>query len=414
MTIKARQIYTEQLIAYIDTPVIKVITGIRRCGKSYLLKLLTQTLRERGVKDDQIIKIDFESLKFEPYRHYTPLYEHISERAQRTNGKVYILIDEIQEVEGWERAIRSFQVDLNCDIYLTGSNAHLLSGELATYLSGRYIELQLYTLSFKEYLYFNRREADSSADRQAAFYDYIEDGGFPGLHLMPQDEHLKRQYVRGIYNSVVLKDIVQRHRIRDVELLERVLIYIMNNIGQTFSAKKIADYLKSQGRRVGVESIYSYIRAFEQAMIIHTAKRYDVKGKRLLDRTEKYFLADLGIRSSLMGDRGNDISQQLENIVYLELRRQGYTVYVGKEGDREIDFIAEKDGRRLYVQVTYLLASAEVIEREFSPLLKLRDQYPKFVISLDSAPMSPREGVEWMNLIDFILELGENTKIKVG
>ncbi len=399
---KKRELYINQIIKYIDTPVIKIITGIRRSGKSYLLRLVEQQLIENGISNDQIVKIDFESLSYEPYRDYKALYHYVLNQTKDTSKKVYILIDEIQEVSGWENAIRSFSVDLDCDIYLTGSNAHLLSSELATYLSGRYVELELYALSFNEYCDFYDVDIQNSTQVELAFYNFLKYGGFPGLFHMPDDDEIKIQYIKGIYTSVVLKDVIQRSGIRDVELLERILIYIMDNIGQIFSAKKIADYLKSQGRKTGIESVYTYIHALENAMILYSAKRYDIKGKIILDRMEKYFLADLGLRYCMIGYRQNDISQLLENVVFLELKRRGYQVYVGKEADREIDFIGVKKGEKLYVQVTYLLASQEVIDREYLPLSQISDNYQKLVLSLDRMPIANKEGIEWMNIIDFI------------
>ncbi len=340
---------------------IKIITGIRRCGKSYLLKLLSNHLISQGVAEKQIIKIDFESIQYESYNDYKSLYDYVVEKVVDSKLKTYILIDEIQEVFEWEKAVRSFMVDLDCDIYLTGSNAHLLSGELATYLAGRYVELELYPLSFNEYIDFYEVDEDNQRDVEETFNEYLKYGGFPGLYQMPKEDDLKVQYIKGIYNSVVLKDVIQRNKIRDAELLERIFIFIMDNAGQIFSAKKIADYLRNQGRKVGIESVYSYIHALESAMILYPAKRYDVKGKKILDRMEKYFIADLGIRYSMLGYRQDDIAQLLENVVFLELKRHGYQVYVGKEVEREIDFIAVRRGEKIYVQVTYLLASDQVI-----------------------------------------------------
>lgn len=399
---KNRELYMNQLIQYIDIPVIKIITGIRRCGKSYLLKLLSSHLIENGIKEEQMIRIDFESIKNEPYKNYKTLYDYIIGEISDRSLKTYVFIDEIQEVDEWEKAIRSLMVDIDCDIYLTGSNAHLLSGELATYLAGRYIEVELYPLSFNEYIDFYAVDKDNKNEIEEAFNSYLKYGGFPGLYHMPAEDDLKVQYIKGIFNSVVLKDVIQRHKIRDSELLERITIYIMDNIGQIFSAKKISDYLKSQGRKVGVESVYSYIYALENAMIIYASKRYDIKGKRILERMEKYFIADLGIRYSILGYRQDDIAQLLENIVYLELKRHRYEVLVGKEDDMEIDFIATRQDTKIYIQVTYLLATDQVIEREFSPLAKVKDNYRKLVISMDRMTIGNRDGIEWMNLIDFI------------
>ncbi|BEP28213.1 ATP-binding protein [Helicovermis profundi] len=252
---KSRELYINQLIDYIDTPVIKIIKGIRRCGKSYLLKLLSNHLMNKGVFEKQIIKIDFESIQYESYKDYKALYNYVTDKVTDNKLKTYILIDEIQEVRECEKAVRSFMVDLDCDIYLTGSNAHLLSGELDTYLTGRYVELELYPLSFNEYIDFYEVVENNPNDVEKAFNDYLKYGGFPGLYHMPKEDDLKVQYIKGIYNSVVLKDVIQRNKIRDTELLERIFIYIMDNIGQIFSAKKIADYLRSQGRKVGIESV---------------------------------------------------------------------------------------------------------------------------------------------------------------
>ena len=402
---KNRELYINQLIRYVDSPVIKIITGIRRCGKSYLLKLLFNYLINQGIDDKQIIKIDFESIQYESYRDYKSLYDYVIGKVIDRNLKTYILIDEIQEVFEWEKAVKSFMVDLDCDIYLTGSNAHLLSGELATYVAGRYVELELYPLSFNEYIDFYEVIEDNQSDVEEAFNDYLKYGGFPGLYQMPREDDLKVQYIKGIYNSVVLKDVIQRNKIRDAELLERIFNYIMDNVGQIFSAKKIADYLRNQGRKVGIESVYSYIQALEGAMILYPAKRYDVKGKKILDRMEKYFIADLGIRYSILGYRQDDIAQLLENVVFFELKRHGYQVYVGKEAEREIDFIAVRQGEKLYVQVTYLLASNQVIEREFAPLANVDDNYRKIVVSMDRMSIGNREGIEWKNIIDFIRSL---------
>lgn len=401
---KNRSIIEDKLTKYIDVPVIKVITGIRRCGKSYLLKLLEKKMILNGINLEQLIKIEMESIRFSAYRDYKSLYDYISLKAESITGKVYILIDEVQEINQWEKAIRSLLVDYECDIYLTGSNAHILSSELSTYLSGRYVELELYPLSFNEYLDFYDID-DNEMKIHEAFEDYLKYGGFPGMYHMPDDDELKVQYINGIYNSVILKDVIQRNKIRDAELLERVFLYIMDNIGQIFSAKKIADYLKNQGRKASIESIYTYIRALESAMILYSAKRYDVKGKKILDRMEKYFLVDLGIRYSVLGYRQNDIAQLLENVVFIQLRNMGYKVYVGKEYDREIDFIAEKQGEKLYIQVTYLLATNEVIDREFTPLMNIKDNFRKIVVSMDRMNIGNRDGIEWMNIIDFLLTI---------
>lgn len=401
---KNRAMYVNELVKYIDTPVIKIITGIRRCGKSYLLKLLCRELKSRGTEEKNIININFESLKFNDYRDHLSLYNYVSEKRKGTEGKIYILIDEIQEVAGWELAVRSFTADFDCDIYLTGSNARLLSGELATHLAGRYVEFSLFPLSFKEYLDFYDIDTANAADVEKAFYTYVRYGGFPGLYQLPEDEDVRSDYIQGINNSVVLKDVIQRNGIRDSELLERILVYIMDNIGQIFSGKKITDYLKSQGRKVSQETVYSHIRALEDAMVIYPVRRYDIKGKKLLQRMEKYFVVDTGLRYAVLGYKENDISQLLENIIYFELLRRGFTVYVGREGDYEVDFVAEKAGEKIYVQVSYMLASPDVVEREYRSLKLIRDNYRKMVLSMDRIPVGAEEGIEHKNIIDFLRE----------
>jgi len=402
--LKNRTIFSQQLIKVIDTPVIKIITGIRRCGKSYLLKLLENQLKLLGIKQGRIIRIDFESVANHEFLDYKALYDHVMRLAGKKKQRVYVLIDEIQEVKNWEKAVRSLSVDLDCDIYLTGSNAHLLAGELSTLLAGRYIELLLLPLSFKEYLDFNEVDSGSRQGLEEAFFTFLEYGGFPGIHKLPDDSEIKEQYLKGIYNSVVLKDVIQRNSIRDSELLERILIYLMDNIGNIFSATKISDYLKSQGRKVAADSVYNYIRALEKALIIHSARRYDIKGKKILERLEKYYLADSGLRSAVLGSRPADISQKLENVVFLELLRRGYTVFVGKEGDMEVDFVACRGHQRHYYQVAYLIESESTREREFRPLQLIPDNFRKTVLSLDKLKFEDSEGIEHQNLIDFLLE----------
>lgn len=400
---KPRPLYLQKLKKWIDTPVIKVITGVRRAGKSYLLLLLSQELQSRGIEQDHILYINFELIENDSLRDYKRLNEWITACYSKCTSRLYILIDEIQNCQNWERAVSSFLVDFDCDIFLTGSNANLLSGELATHIAGRYVEMEVYPLTFSEYLFFNNLNINDDNSMELFFYDYLKYGGFPGLHLLPQDDELKRQYLKGILDSVVLKDVIQRNVIRDAELLERILIYIMDNVGQLFSAQKIADYLKSLGKHASIDSVYSYIAALENALIIHAARRYDIKGKKLLKRMEKYFICDLGLRYAAIGYRTNDISQILENIVYMNLRATGYTVLVGKEGEREIDFIAEKDNQKVYIQVAYLLVTDTVVEREYLPLVRVKDHYPKWVLSMDKISIGERDGIGWKNLIDFLI-----------
>lgn len=398
-----RQLYTEHLKKYINTPFIKIITGIRRSGKSYLLKLLKADLIQLGIPSENIILLNFESLIHEDIKNYKMLYHYVDTLISNLEGKCYILLDEIQEVLDWELALKSFLVDFNCDVYITGSNANLLSSELATYLSGRYVELSIYPLSFNEYLNFlTMTEWKNTPDVNASFYDYLKYGGFPALHFMLNDEDLRYQYLKGIYNSVLLKDVIQRNNIRDSELLERIIRFTMDNIGNILSAKKISDFLKNQGRKLSTETVYNYLAALEQAFVLYKVSRYDLKGKKILETQEKYYVSDLGLRHALIGYHDNDISGLLENIVYLELLRRGFQVYIGKQGDLEVDFVAIKNDNRLYIQVTYLLASESTIEREYAPLLQISDNYEKIVLSLDSYFPSNRDGIKWINLIHFL------------
>ncbi|ODS77751.1 MAG: ATPase [Cytophagaceae bacterium SCN 52-12] len=398
----ARKTYLDQLKAFIDKPLVKVLTGIRRSGKSSVLLLLKDKLIQLGIEPEQIIFINLESFNFSELRTASKLYHYILEKAP-TGKKVYLLLDEIQEVSEWERAVNSLMVDLDTDIYLTGSNSHLLSSELATYLAGRYVEIPVYTLSFSEYLDFRQHYALALQSKQAPFLSYLRLGGFPVLHIADYNEESAYKVVYDIYSSVILRDSVQRYNIRDVELLERVVKYVFDNIGNTFSGKNVADYFKSQQRKTDINTIYNYLHALEGAFIVYRAPRYDIKGKEILKTQEKFYLSDIGLLYATMGYRDRMISGILENIVYLELRRRGYQVYVGKLNSREIDFIAEKQGNKLYVQVAYKLESRETVEREFSTLLAIKDQYPKYVVTMDEFWKESVEGVLHYYISDFLV-----------
>ena len=381
-----------------------MLTGVRRSGKSALLLLTIEELKNRGIPRENIIHINFESLKYEPLKDFRLLYEEISRRAENASGRVYILLDEIQEVLDWEKAVNSLRVDFDCDIYITGSNAKLLSGELATLLAGRYVEIHVYPLDFKEYLDFARENPEEAKyDKQQNFADFIRYGGLPGVHQMKWEQEPLMQYLTDIYNSVLLKDVIQRYKIRDTALLESIAIYLMDNIGNTFSAKTISDFLKSQGRKLSTETVYNYLKALEDAFLVHKVPRFDIKGKRLLETQEKYYLSDLGLRHAIIGYRDNDISGVLENVVYLELLRRGYSVKIGKQGAAEVDFVADKGDDRLYVQVCYVLTD-ENTDREFAPLEAIADNYEKVVISTDSLMSFNRGGIKQKNILDFLLE----------
>ncbi len=396
-----RELYMQQLRNFIDKPVIKVVTGMRRSGKSALLELLKEELIENGISENDILYINFESLQYEHLTEYGAFYDYVKEFAQ--NKKLYILLDEIQNVKSWEKAVNSFRVDFNCDIYITGSNASLLSGELATLIAGRYIEIKLYPLSFKEYLEFaSQNDDETRITEQQHFMNYLQFGGLPGIHHMTWEEAPLNGYLIDIYNSVLLKDVVSRNNIRDTELLSKIVTYIMDNIGNIFSAKTISDFLKNQGRKLSAETIYNYLKTLEDALIIHKVKRYDIKGKRHLETLEKFYMSDLGMRNAVLGFSMNDISGMLENVVYLELLRRGYHVSIGKQDTSEVDFVADKGNERIYIQVAYLLASESIIKREFGAFCDIKDNYPKIVLSLDDFNMS-RDGYLHMNLREFLL-----------
>lgn len=399
-----RETYLNEIKNFMNKPVIKVITGMRRSGKSMILKLISQELLELGVNKNNIIYINFESLMFAELTEFKKLYEYIMEKSKEREGRVYILLDEIQEVKHWEKSINSLMVDLDCDIYITGSNANLLSSELATYIAGRYVEIKIYPLSFKEYIEFAKVEnPDKILSNDEYFSQYLQFGGLPGIHNFNYDKNNIYQYLSDIYNSVLLKDVIARNNIRDIELLERIVLYIFDNIGNTFSAKNISDFLKSQGRKLSRETVYNYLKALENGYIISKVQRYDIKGKAILETQEKFYLTDLGLRHAKLGYRANDIVGYFENIVYLELLRRKYTVNIGKLQTKEIDFIGTLRDEKLYIQVTYLLASPETMEREFFPLKNIKDNYPKYVLSMDNLESYNIEGIKREKIIDFLL-----------
>lgn len=396
-----RPIYINQLKPFIDKPLIKIITGIRRSGKSTVLRMLKEDLLGKGVKPEQIIYINFESFAYGHLLNAEDLYHHLKSEI-KTAEKHYLLLDEIQEVENWEKAVNSFMVDFDVDIYLTGSNSRLLSSELATYLAGRYVEIPVYTLSYQEFLEFRRSYFSSEQNKGNLFATYLHKGGFPVIHTADYPEESAYKVVYDIYSSVILRDTVQRHNIRDVELLERVIKYVFDNIGNTFSGKNVADYFKSQQRKVDINTIYNYLNALEGAFILYRVPRYDIKGKEILKTQEKFYVGDISIIYATMGNRDRMIAGILENIVFLELKRRGYTVYVGKLENSEIDFVAEKQGSKIYVQVAYKLDNKQTVEREFGNLLSIKDQYPKLVVTMDDFWKDPIDGVQHQYITDFL------------
>lgn len=399
-----RERYLRKLRGFIDTPVIKVITGMRRCGKSMLLLQLREELLTKGILPGNILYLNFESLENSWIDSERVLYQTVKERAGASDSRVYILLDEIQDIPGWEKAVNSFLVDFDCDLYLTGSNANLLSSELATHIAGRFVSLEVYPLSFAEYLEFRKVYGTEDITQEKAFLDFIRFGGLPGLHQLKWDPAFLTQYLQDIFNSILLKDVIDRNRIRNANLLERVVFFLMDNIGNTFSAKTISDFLKNQGRQQSVETVYSYLDALAKALMIYKAFRYDIKGKRWLETQEKYYASDLGLRHAMLGFRDADISGLLENVVYLELRRRGYKVSIGKQDAAEVDFIAEKQEEKLYIQVSYLLADKSVLEREMAPLRMVDDNYEKWILTMDPLPDANIEGIRRRSLMEFLLE----------
>ena len=396
-----RELYMKRIRPFSGLDLIKVIIGIHRCGKSVMLELIKQELVESGVNSTQFISINFEDLSYSHLQTAKSLHDEITNRAKDIDGKVYLFFDEIQEVKDWEKCINSFRVSLDCDIYITGSNAKLLSGELATYLSGRYVEFVIYPFSFKEFMELFRTIYPNNSIQQC-FQKYLITGGMPYLANIRYEDEPSKQYLHDLFNSVQLKDIVKRNKIRDVDLLERIIAYVIANVGTTFSASSLAKFLKSEQRTVAPETILNYIKYCCDAYLFYQVKRVDLQGKQILSTNEKYYIADHGIRKAVFGGNMRDINLILENIVYLELLRRGYKVTVGKAGEKEIDFVCDKRGDKLYVQVTYLLASEDTIKREFGAYDTIRDNFPKYVVSFDEFDMS-RNGIKHQNIRDFLL-----------
>ena len=399
-----RDEYIKKIVPFIDKDVIKVLTGIRRSGKSVMLKLLMEELKNRGINENQFIYINFENLKYRKLKNYERLYDFILNKVDDKYKSYYIFLDEIQEVEEWERCVNSLRVDedFNFDIYITGSNAKLLSGELSTYLAGRYIEFVVYPFSFKEFFEI-MKEKNKEIDLKEAFQDYVKFGGMPFLHNLDYNFEASMQYLQDLYASIILKDITQRNNIRDTDLLERIINYVVMNIGNTFSATSISKFFKSENRKVATETILNYIKACEEAFLIYRVARNDLLGKKILNVNEKYYIADHGIREAIMENNQKNINQVLENIVYFEMLRRGYNVKIGKVDNLEVDFVCKKNDETIYIQVSYLLASEDTKEREFSVLENIKDNYPKYVLSMDEFDMS-RNGIKHVNLIEFLIK----------
>ena len=399
---KNRDLYLNQLIQFKDKKLIKVITGLRRSGKSTLLSLFENHLITSGVDRNHIIRMNFESFEFDEITNYKELHTYINERILDPNKRHYILLDEVQQVSSWERVINSFLVDANVDIFITGSNAYLLSSELSTLLSGRYVEIKMQPLSFKEYLEF--LDSDKEMNLPEKFNQYLEYGGLPTIVELLDNPDTIGPFLEGIYNTVLMKDVIERNGVRDAALLESILKFIAANIGSIVSTKKISDYLTSSGRKTTSDTIDNYLKMLENAFIIYKANRYDLKGKMFLKTLEKYYIVDIGIRNKLIGLRNTDYGHVLENIVYLELLRRGYEVSIGKIGSLEVDFVASKPNEKIYYQVSATIMDEKTRERELRPLESISDNYPKYILTMDQTVFNDYSGIRVKNIIDFLLE----------
>lgn len=388
-------------MTYVDTPFVKVLTGIRRSGKSTIMKMIMDKLEnERHIPKENIISMRFDSMEYEDMTA-KQMFETIK-AGLSAQGRTYLFLDEVQEISGWEKVVNSFLGEYDVDIYVTGSNSRMMSSEIATYLTGRYVSFQVYPLSFEEYLAF-RREVTEVKNPHQELADYVRLGGFPATHLRAYSQDEVYTIVRDIYNSTIFSDIVRRNQIRKVDQLERVVKYTFSNVGNTFSAKSISDYLKSEKRSIDNETVYSYLEKLEKAYILHRCSRYDLQGKEILKTQEKFYLADTSLRYSVLGYEPDSVASSLENVVYLELCRRGYKVYIGKTTDGEVDFVASRQGEKLYVQVTQEIHSEKTEKREYERLLEIKDNYPKYVLRTDEFASGNYEGIKTMHIADFLM-----------
>jgi predicted AAA+ superfamily ATPase len=395
-----RENYVKKIMAFTDTPFVKVLTGVRRCGKSTIMQMIMEELRKRGIPDEQILSYRFDSMEYEGMTA-KQLYETLKAQVSQTQ-KTYLFLDEVQEIESWEKTVNSINTDFNVDIYVTGSNSRMMSSEIATYLTGRYVSFRIYTLSFAEYLTF-KKQYGTIEDTHKELIRFIKYGGFPAIHL--QEHPLENAYtiVRDIYNSTIFSDIVKRNQVRKVDQLERVVKFVFDNVGKTFSAKSISNYMKSEHRSIDNETVYSYLEKLENAYILHRCSRYDLQGKELLKTQEKFYLADSSFKYSILGYHDESIAAMLENVVYLELLRRVYEVYIGKTLHGEIDFIATRQTDKLYIQITKEIQSQTTEKREYDRLLEINDNYPKYLLRTDDFAGGNYHGIKTMHIADFLL-----------
>ena len=395
-----RPSYVDKIMAYVDTPFVKILTGVRRCGKSTILKMIMSKLRERGIPESRIVSYCFDSMEYEDMTA-KQMYSELKSRVS-PEGKTYFFLDEMQEIKGWEKVVNSLSSDYDVDLYITGSNSRMMSSEISTYLTDRYVSFRIYTLSFAEYLTF-KEQYDAVGDPRQELANYIRLGGFPATHLQNYTQDEVYTIVRDIYNSTIFSDIVRRNQVRKIDQLERVVKYTFNNVGNTFSAKSISDYLKAEHRTLDNETVYSYLEKLEKAYLLHRCSRYDLQGKEILKTQEKFYLADTSLRYSVLGYNADSVATSLENVVYLELCRRGYAVNIGKTSDGEIDFVATRQNEKVYVQVTQQIASEKTERREYERLLEIRDNYPKYVLRTDEFAGGNYEGIKTMHVADFLL-----------
>ena len=396
-----RAMYVDKIMAYTDTPFVKILTGVRRCGKSTILKMIMQELEtKRNVLPERIVSYRFDSMEYEDMTA-KQMFIELKKRISK-DGRTYFFLDEMQEIKGWEKVVNSLASDYDVDIYITGSNSRMMSSEIATYLTGRYVSFRIYTLSFDEYLLFKSSYTKVDEPKKE-LVNFVRLGGFPATHLQKYTQDEVYTIVRDIYNSTIFSDIVKRNQVRKIDQLERVVKYTFNNVGNTFSAKSISDYLKSEKRKLDNETVYSYLEKLEKAYLLHRCSRYDLRGKEILKTQEKFYLADTSLRYSVLGYNSDTVASSLENVVYLELCRRGYDVQIGKTPDGEIDFVATKQNNKLYVQVTQEIKSEKTEKREYERLLEIRDNYPKYVLTTDDFSGGNYLGIKTMHIADFLL-----------
>lgn len=396
-----RPLYLNKIMPFVNTPFVKILTGVRRCGKSTILKMIQKKLKEEHhITDEQILSYRFDSMEYEDMTS-KELYQELKTKILNTK-KTYLFLDEIQEINGWEKVVNTLASDYDVDIYITGSNSRMMSSEISTYLTGRYVTFHIYTLSFDEYLTF-KKSYSTIYDIKQEFNQYVRLGGFPATHLQEYSQDEVYTIVRDIYNSTIFSDIVRRNQVKKIDQLERVVKYTFNNVGNTFSAKSISNYLKSEQRKIDNETVYRYLEKLQKAYILHRCSRYDLQGKSILKTQEKFYLADTSLRYAVLGYTIDSVASSLENIVYLELKRRGYDVCIGKYKDKEIDFVATKQNEKIYVQVTQEIKSEKTQKREYEQLLEIKDNYPKYVVLTDDFAGGNYQGIKTMHITDFLL-----------